>query len=112
LTQQTFLYKQAHPSERSQRLKSRYKKKCFAGLGAGIPLLVASGAICLFSGDEYRPWFVVPLLAGLPFYIWGCVALAKAKGYSTAIVITAVFGLLLPLVILIALPDKNRFGRR
>jgi hypothetical protein len=68
--------------------------------------------ICWFSGEQYGPLFAAFIVAGVPFYIWGCLSLAKAKGYSTAIVITAIFGLLLPLVILIALPDKNRFERR
>jgi hypothetical protein len=52
-----------------------------------------------------------PLLAGLLLfltYTWGCSCLAKSKGHSSAIVLTAVFGLLPPLIVLVLLPDVNR----
>ena len=51
------------------------------------------------------------LLAGMTLfltYAWGCSCLAKSKGHSSAIVLTAVFGLLPPLIILVILPDVNR----
>jgi len=47
-----------------------------------------------------------------PFTLWGCVALAKAKGYSTAILLTLILGWLFPVVVLLALPDKNKHRRR
>jgi len=50
-------------------------------------------------------------LAGIPIYIWGCIELARAKGQSTAIVLTVFLGILFPLVVLLALPDKNKYHR-
>jgi hypothetical protein len=58
-------------------------------------------------------WLIILFfLAGIPFYLWGCVQLADARGYPRAIVFTAVFGLLFTLVLLLALPDKRRQFRR
>jgi hypothetical protein len=54
---------------------------------------------------------VLVVLVGLPFYLWGCCALARAKGYSTAIVLSALFGLLFPMVVLLVLPDKHKHYR-
>lgn len=51
------------------------------------------------------------LLGGLVLfltYAWGLSCLAHSKGQSSAIVLTAVFGLLPPLIILVILPDINR----
>ena len=51
------------------------------------------------------------LLAGMVLfldYAFGCSCLAKSKGHSSAILLTAVFGLLPPLIILLLLPDVNR----
>ena len=53
----------------------------------------------------------LPLLGGLLLfltYAWGCSCLALSKGHSSAIVLTAVFGLLPPLIVLLLLPDVNR----
>jgi hypothetical protein len=52
------------------------------------------------------------ILVSLPFYLRGCAELARAKGYSTAILLTCVLGWLFPVVVLLALPDKNRHQRR
>jgi hypothetical protein len=52
------------------------------------------------------------LLGGLGVYIWGCLALAKAKGYSSAILLTVVLGVVFPAVVLLALPDKFKHHRR
>lgn len=51
------------------------------------------------------------LLAGMGLflvYAYGCSCLAKAKGQTSALVLTAVFGILPPLIILLLLPDVNR----
>ena len=49
--------------------------------------------------------------AGAILYVWGCTALATAKGYSSAIVLTVVLGGLFPLVLLLVLRDKNKHYR-
>ena len=91
-------------------MKPHQKKKSAIGLGIGVPVL-ALGFILMFAGIGPRGLILLFLLVGIPFYIWGCLALANAKGYSTAIVLTAVLGLLFPLVVLLAVPDKNKHYR-
>jgi hypothetical protein len=91
-------------------MKPHHKKKSVIGLGIGVPVLVV-GFVLMFAEIGPRGLLVPFLLVGIPFYIWGCLALARAKGYSTAIVLTAVLGLLFPLVVLLALPDKNKHYR-
>ncbi|HTI68939.1 MAG TPA: hypothetical protein VMF06_03175 [Candidatus Limnocylindria bacterium] len=87
------------------------KTKAFLWITPGL-LLTATG-IGLFIAAIGSHWLQVSLiLAGMPIYMWGCGALAEAKGYSTILVLAAFFGVLLPLVILVALPDKNRVSRR
>ena len=83
-----------------------------------IPL----GLILFFQGflflfvDFIHRWLIPPMLVlslfGIITYLWGCLALAKAKGYSTAIVLTVILGVLFPAVVLLALPDKNRRHKR
>jgi hypothetical protein len=51
------------------------------------------------------------MVIAVPLYLWGCTSLAKAKGYSTAIVLTSILGGLFPLVVLLVLPDKNKHRR-
>ena len=92
-------------------MKPHHKKKSVIGLGIGVPVLLV-GFILMFADIGPRGLILPFLLVGIPFYIWGCLALANAKGYTTAIVLTAVFGLLFPLVVLLALPDKNKHFRR
>ncbi len=89
----------------------RCKKKSAIGLGVGLALLIG-GFVLLFAEFGPRGLAAVVILAGLPFYLWGCCALAQAKGYSTAIVLTAVLGLIFPMVVLLALPDKQKHYRR
>jgi hypothetical protein len=55
---------------------------------------------------------LVMMLVALPPYLWGCAELARAKGYSTAIVLTFILGGLFPLVVLLALPDNRATQRR
>jgi hypothetical protein len=48
-----------------------------------------SGGFALARFDIVPIGAEVPLiLGGIGLYIWGCLALAKAKGYSSAIVLT------------------------
>jgi hypothetical protein len=91
----------------------RYKRKSAIGLGIGLPIL-AVGFVLLFTRVNSRGSLALAglvVLVGLPFYLWGCCALARAKGYSTAIVLSAFFGLLFPMVVLLALPDKHKHYR-
>ena len=76
-----------------------------------MPLILAGLACLLFTRGTMSAIGLVLMLMALPFYLWGCAALAQAKGYSTAIVLTFVFGGLFPLVVLLALPDKNKRQR-
>ena len=88
-----------------------YKKKALVGVPVG---LVVFGTAVYVSIRELVPFWLgaIMFFGGGGAYIWGCVALAKAKGYSTAIVLTIVLGVLFPAVVLLALPDKNRHYRR
>lgn len=93
-------------------MKPHHKKKALIGIPVG--LLIAGGAMFLLFRKLGPPWLSLSLFAaGIVIYIWGCLALARAKGYSTALVLTVVFGVLFPIVVLLALPDKNKhFERR
>jgi hypothetical protein len=88
-------------------MRSRYKRTSAIGLGVGLPLVVG-GIMLLFPKFGLPGVGAIAIFVGAPFYLWGCCALAKAKGYSTAIVLTAFFGLLFPMVVLLALPDKHK----
>jgi len=95
-------------------MKSHHKKKAVIGVPLGL-LLFFAGLFLLFADFVPRsllPLPLVALLVGIVIYIWGCVALAKAKGYSTAIVLTVVLGVLFPAVVLLALPDKHKHHNR
>ena len=114
---------------------SKFKRRSIIGLSSGV-FLFGSGLV--LAGYDLIPRGIGAVLyvVGVGLYIWGCVALAKARGYSTAIVLTAflgpvlrsllpvqgnyiaalvlgdVLGLLFPVVVLLALPDKNGHRKR
>ena len=92
-------------------MKPHHKRKALIGVPLG---LLVFGASLLLSIRGLIPGglgFILSLL-GVGVYTWGCLALAKAKGYSTAIVLTVVLGVLFPVVVLLALPDKNKHYER
>src|SRR5207253_1426643 len=103
-------------------MDSRQKKKALIGLSIGLPLFL--GGWALFFAYIRGPMVetlltTAPAVAAyamwavsVPFYLWGCAALAKAKGYSTAILLTCFLGWLFAVVLLLVLPDKNRHQRR
>ena len=101
-------------------MDARYKNKALIGTSVGIGLF-AVGLALLFTLDKglshtraSAPQLIAiaMILISVPLYLWGCAALAKAKGYSTAILLTCILGGLFPLVVLLALPDKNKHRRR
>jgi hypothetical protein len=90
-------------------MDSKYKRKALTGLGVALAVCLCGAGWILFTrGTPLAAIGFIALVAALPFYLWGCAALAQAKGYSTAIVLTVILGGLFPLVVLLALPDKNR----
>jgi hypothetical protein len=89
----------------------RYKTKCIMGLSIGLALVVGGFALG-YAELGPRPLAVLLVFGGIPLYLWGCASLARAKGYSLAILVTAVLGLLFPMVVLLALPDKQKHYRR
>jgi hypothetical protein len=101
-------------------MDTRYKNKALIGISVGIGLF--AGGMALLSMHDRGSFhtyasllrlIAIPMmLTSIPFYLWGCAALAKAKGYSTAILLTCILGGLFPLVVLLALPDKNKHHRR
>jgi hypothetical protein len=103
-------------------MDSRYRKKAWIGLGISLPLFLGGWALIFtyVRGAEAERYMTTPpallayamLAVSIPFYLWGCAALAKAKGYSGAIVLTCLLGWLFPVVVLLALPDKNKHYRR
>ena len=92
-------------------MRRRPARKAAIGIPVGVLLAGASVALS-FQEMTPVPFRVVLLLAGIAVYLWGCAALAEAKGYSSAIVLTFIFGLLLPAVLLVVLPDKNAHCHR
>ncbi|PWU15734.1 MAG: hypothetical protein C5B50_14985 [Verrucomicrobia bacterium] len=106
---------------------SREKRKALLGLGIGLPLFIGFVVLGVLAAKArhagYRPFGdsttgillvlgLLMLIVSLPSYLYGCAALARGKGYSTAILLTVILGLLFPLVVLLALPDKNKRHRR
>ena len=85
----------------------KYKQHSIIGISVGIGL--AGGGLAI-AGFDIIPGGVgvVLFIVGVGIYIWGCLALAKAKGYSSAIVLTVVLGVLFPAIVLLALDDKNK----
>ena len=91
-------------------MHARSKKKALTCLAIGLPLSAGGWALMLiFLHTTVAVVGAVLALVGLVFYLWGCTELAKAKGYSTAIMLTFFLGGLFPLVVLLALPDKHRY---
>jgi hypothetical protein len=95
-----------------------YKKRAVNGLVPGLGLYLGAWAILIVRGRHLHgviPTVVIVailmLFVSVPFYLWGCVSLAKAKGYSTAILWTCFLGWLFPAVVLLALADKNKHVR-
>jgi hypothetical protein len=101
-------------------MDSRYKRKALIGLGVGLPLFVGGWALVIVHdrgpfvnfASATKVIAVAMILVSIPFYLWGCAALAKAKGYSRAFLFTCFLGWLFPMVVLLALPDKNIQMRR
>jgi len=101
-------------------MDARYKNKALIGTIVGICLFAGGWAlISMFdrgsSHSRASALKLIPIammLISIPLYLWGCAALARAKGYSTAILLTCILGGLFPLVVLLALPDKNKRHRR
>jgi hypothetical protein len=101
-------------------MDSQEKKKVWIGLTIGLGLFLGGWAV-LFTKVR-GPWAMshmnaplaialVMLVVSVPFYLSGCAALARAKGYSSAILLTCVLGWLFPVVVLLALPDKKKRRR-
>ena len=88
-----------------------HKRRAIIGVTIGLALIAAS---LFLSFRELIPlWLRLVLFSGgIGLYVLGCLSLAKAKGYSSAIVLTVVLGILFPVVVLLALPDKNKLFRR
>jgi hypothetical protein len=101
-------------------MDSRYKNKALLGLGIELPLFLGGWALIFLYVRGPNATYastagviaVLMMLVSAPFYLWGCAALAKGKGYSSAILFTCILGWLFPVVVLLALPDKNKRHRR
>jgi len=92
-------------------MKAKEKKKALVGIPIGL-VLFGIGLVLSLRDLIPVPLRFLIVMSGLASYIWGCLALAKAKGYSSAIVVTVVLGVLFPAVILLALDDKNKNHER
>jgi len=102
-------------------MDSRHTTKAWVGIGIGVPLfLLGCGMLVnffhgsmdqgLIASTDGRLALVVIALS-VPFYLWGCAQLAEAKGYSSAILVTCLLGWLFSLIVLLVLPDKNKYQR-
>jgi hypothetical protein len=94
----------------------RHARRSLCGLVSGFLLMgvtLVSGVFLWPLGDDWGPPLVLAYLTGAALYLWGCACLAEAKGYSTAVILAAFLGTLvpgsffLPLLLLLVLPDKN-----
>ncbi len=93
---------------------SEYRNKALLGVVGSI---VGATALILFRYQvrQFDPGgglIMLGILFLLGVYIWGCACLAKAKGHSTAIVLSVVLGVLFPLIVLLVLPDKQKRRHR
>jgi len=101
-------------------MDTRYKSKAVIGTSVGVGLFLSGWALIFTCVRGQAATYastpgliaLAMVLTSVPFYVVGCVALAKAKGYSTAILLTLILGWLFPVVVLLALPDKNKHRRR
>lgn len=128
----------------SRRGRPKHRRKAITGIVTGLVLTVgaAIGGYYTFEAGKGRDFFVLIMLPGLAFSIWGCGHLARHRGYPTysayllfglgltviGCLIGAlpgtleaktagfvfVFGTLLPAVVILALPVKkdHRVHRR
>ena len=99
------LWKSATGSNSHTRVIVGSKFKSALVITLGLGMSAAALSLHLWRDGSAVPAGIL-LLVGIPLYLWGCCILADGKGYTTAIVVTAPLGLLLPLIILLALPDK------
>jgi hypothetical protein len=95
----------------SNRSSGVYRWKAAIGIPFGLILF---GATLFFRIRDILP--IGPcaglFVAGLVIYIWGCWALARAKGYGPAILLTLCMGLVATPILLLLLPDnKGHAGR-
>jgi hypothetical protein len=103
-----------------------YQRKAIWRLGTGAALL--GGGLALLLLDFGPRWLgLVLLVSGLPVYLWGCAALAAARGHATALALTPLMalpltsltgplvamllGLSFPIIILLNLPDRSAHYR-
>ena len=92
-------------------MNARHKKNSLIGLGIAMPLFAIAVTLMVTEVGP-RPLAGILFLVAIPIYGWGCLELAHAKGRSTAVMFTLVFGLLPPLILLLILSDKRRKVRQ
>jgi len=93
---------------------TEYRNKAVLGVVGSIVGATAL-VLCRYQVRQIDPGgglIMLGILFLLGLYIWGCACLAKAKGQSTAIVLSVVLGVLFPLVVLLVLPDKQKHRHR
>jgi biotin transporter BioY len=90
---------------------TREKRKALLGIPVGL-VGFFTPLVMLRLKYQMAGWLItLCLVGGIIVYLWGCLALARAKGYSSAMLLTVVLGLIFPAVVLAALPDKNKKHR-
>jgi hypothetical protein len=92
----------------SHRMKSHNKQKAAIGIPLGVALF---GAALVLALRHLIPIgvFGILFLSGFVIYLWGCAALAKAKGYTAA---QGVFiGLTLTALLLLIMPDRTKMSK-
>lgn len=117
------------PERKKQLLKQR---KLEAAIATPLGFVIFFTGLGFRVFQTVHVFFILLLLgSGLLIYFWGCSSLAKVRGYNTALILTAfpgfivplkildfvlptlmslfiasVIGFLIPLIILLALPNK------
>ena len=85
----------------------KYQKSVNVLIGSGVPLFILGKFI--LPNFQAVPSMLVPTIGLLGFFLlFGCRALAKAKGYSGVIGLLAGLFSVLGLLILFLMKDKNK----
>ena len=84
---------------------AKNKRNTNIGVGIGVPLEVAGSL--MMEKPSLELWASILFLAGVVFFIWGCINYAVGKGHSKVMGLLGILSCI-GLVILVLLPDKNK----
>jgi hypothetical protein len=89
------------------------EKKTKTNVGVGLGFILQLGGLILTKQGDTTATAILGLsliLAGLVFFIWGCMNYAEGKGHSKWVGLVGVAGII-GLIVLIVLPDQHKKGK-